>query len=172
MKRQKQQRGKSGDIYFPCSAGHSRHQRRIKNPGALAPGFTGAWGQQPPTSCAGYIPGPLLATTAAYGIISATRRLEYSRIFGIISKKIRYTAIFWPVQVKSPAARKKRFIWRISKLLLVVGILSFFFALSFSSFPFTCKNPSLRKAENGFLGRLIFMNAAVLQCSLYRQTLP
>jgi hypothetical protein len=48
----------------------SRRQRRLKNLGALAPGFTGAWERQPPTSCAGYIPGHCLPITSSFRILS------------------------------------------------------------------------------------------------------
>ena len=37
-------------MIFPFPAGNSRRRRRLKNPGAPAPGFLGVWGRQPPTS--------------------------------------------------------------------------------------------------------------------------
>ena len=32
-------------MIFPLPAGNSRRRRRLKKPGALAPGFTGVWGR-------------------------------------------------------------------------------------------------------------------------------
>ena len=32
-------------MIFPFPAGNSRRRRRLKKPGALAPGFTGVWGR-------------------------------------------------------------------------------------------------------------------------------
>ncbi len=46
---------------FSPPAGNSRRRRRLKNPGAAAPGFTGAWGRQPPTSERRVYTGALLA---------------------------------------------------------------------------------------------------------------
>ena len=37
-------------MIFPLPAGNSRRRRRLKNPGAPAPGFLRVWGRHPPTS--------------------------------------------------------------------------------------------------------------------------
>ena len=50
-------------MIFPFPAGNSRRRRRLKNPGAPAPGFTGVWGRQPPTSTRRVYTGALLAAT-------------------------------------------------------------------------------------------------------------
>lgn len=43
----------------------SRRQRRLKNPGASAPGFTGAWGRSATNKLRRVYTGALLATTTA-----------------------------------------------------------------------------------------------------------
>ena len=48
---------------FPLPAGNSRRRRRLKKPGALAPGFTGVWGRSATNKHAPVYTGALLATT-------------------------------------------------------------------------------------------------------------
>ncbi len=54
---------KERDDEFSLPAGNSRRRRRLKKPGSGAPGFTGAWGRQPPTSERRVYTGALLAAT-------------------------------------------------------------------------------------------------------------
>ena len=51
--------GRSGGEFVPTR----RRRRRLKNPDAPAPGFTGVWGRQPPTSTRRVYTGALLAAT-------------------------------------------------------------------------------------------------------------
>ena len=52
-------------MIFPFPAGNSRRRRRLKNPGAVAPGFTGVWGRTATNKRAPVYTGALLATTTA-----------------------------------------------------------------------------------------------------------
>ena len=65
-------------MIFPLPAGNSRRRRRLKKPGALAPGFTGVWGRSATNKHASVYTEALLAT-----MVKAPKVREASALFSI-----------------------------------------------------------------------------------------
>ena len=70
-------------MIFPLPAGNSRRRRRLKNPGASAPGFTGVWGRSATNKHAPVYTGGLLAAAAQRSA------LNFQNFFQIYSSSIR-----------------------------------------------------------------------------------
>ena len=77
-------------MIFPFPAGNSRRRRRLKKPGALAPGFTGVWGRSATNkhapgiyrriACRYYRTSPIASTIPLYLCLNLSDKLTWAHI--------------------------------------------------------------------------------------------